>query len=138
MRRCRDSDGSIVIVVLLVVPLVFLIAGFVLDPTLLLVDKGRAFAVANAAARAGADEIAPEARRQDRLDLDPVAAREAAQRYLNDAGWSGTVTVTPNQVVVEVQGFRQAHLLRAFGFQGKRVRAVGAAEPIQGTTEEVP
>ena len=138
MRRSHGCDGSVVIVVLLVVPLVFLLAGFVLDPALLLADKGRAFAVASAAARAGADEIAPEARRQDRLALDPAAAEEAARAYLRDAGWSGAVHASLDRVVVDVEGFRRTGLLSAFGFHGKRIHATAIARPVKGTRGEEP
>lgn len=138
MTHNRDSDGSIVIVVLLVVPLIFLVAGFILDPALLLASKGRAFAVANAAARTGASEISPASRRQDRLELDPSASEEAARRYLREAGWSGTVTATSDRVVVTVVGYQPTRLLSAFGFKGKRVHAVGSARPVKGAGKEEP
>lgn len=139
MARSRNrEEGSIVIVVLLVLPLVFLVAGFVLDPTLLLADRGRAFAVAHAAARAGADEISPAAHRAGRLELDPGAAKAAAEQYLTHAGWSGTVTATAERVTVEVRGFGRPRLLAVFGFQGKNIRATGVAEPIRGVTEAAP
>ena len=135
MKRLHGSDGSAMIVTLLVVPVTLAIAGWVFDPTFLLTDKGRAFAVANAAARAGANEVSPEALRQGRLALDPAAAEAAARRYLVRTDWSGAVNATSEQVVVDVEGFRRGHLLTPFGFPGKRVHAVGAAKPVEATSE---
>ena len=111
-------------------------AGLVLDGGLALAAKVEAISQAQEAARAGAQQLDLTAYRNDgTLTLDPAAATTAAQRYLNAAGATGTVTVAGNTITVSVTAVQQTQLLGLAGIDAFTVEGTGSAQPHRNVTE---
>jgi Flp pilus assembly protein TadG len=116
-----------------------LLAGLVLDGGLVLAAKRRAINEAEAAARAGAQQIAVDVyRSQGRLVLDPARARAAARSYLAATGDAGTVSVAGDRVVVTVRVTQPMQILGAVGLGPATVSGHGAATAERGIQRAQP
>ncbi|MFI9452513.1 hypothetical protein [Amycolatopsis sp. NPDC052450] len=111
------------------------LTGLSLDGGLALASKIRAGGQAESAARAGAQALDLAAYRANGVvRIDPVRARELAQRYLASVGATGTVTATGDTVTVEVTAVYRTQLLSLAGVGDIHTHGRGAAHPQRGVT----
>ncbi|VVJ22711.1 Uncharacterised protein [Amycolatopsis camponoti] len=111
------------------------LAGLSLDGGLALASKVRAGGQAESAARAGAQGLDLAAyRATGAFRLDPVLARELAQRYLANIGATGTVAVAGNTVTVEVTATYRTQLLSLIGVKDIHTHGHATAHPQRGIT----
>ncbi|WP_123606824.1 hypothetical protein [Micromonospora sp. Llam0] len=93
--------------------------------------SAHATAVAQQAARAGADQLDLAALRADAtVRVDPTAAQTAAQAYLAQVGEAGTVQATPTDVTVTVTITRERVLLPLVGIRTLTVTSTANAVPL--------
>lgn len=135
VRWLRSDRGSgtgwaigITIVGLLAVFLTF-------DTATAIETKAAIVDVAQQAARRGADQLdLAVLRSSGQVQLDPAAAQAAAEQWLAQAGHTGTVAATTEQVTVQVTITQPAMLLAAVGVDDYTLTARATAEPIQPAT----
>jgi len=139
LRRVRARSGddsgrvSAFVTVLSVALIAF--AGLVLDAGLALSDKVQALDAAQAAARAGAQELNLTAYRTTNVaELDPPRAKAAALGWLDAAGLTGEAEATTTTVTVTVRRTRRTQLLQLVGVRSLDVSATATATAIQGVT----
>lgn len=114
----EDSErGSLTVFTAVLAVALLAMAGLVIDGTGKLRAARRADAVAEEAARAGADSInAATLRSGGPVAVDPTAAVRAAQAYLASADVTGTATVDgANRIAVMVTISRPTDLLGLVG-----------------------
>ncbi|MGE0139372.1 MAG: pilus assembly protein TadG-related protein [Ilumatobacteraceae bacterium] len=92
-----------------------LMLGLVLDGGSMLRARSDAFSLAAAAARAGAQQLDPDAAVEGTATVDPVAVEQAALDYLATHGATGTVTVTADAITVTVSSTAHLQLLTLVG-----------------------
>ncbi len=132
----RGEGGQITAFVVVMVAALILCAGLVIDGGLTLAAKVRATDEAQAASRAGAEQINVATYRESGdIVLDPTQATSAAQRYLATTGDRGTVTVIGNTVTVTVEAIQPTQILNLVGIQSLSVSATASASAIRGITE---
>lgn len=136
MMRRYGERGSITVWLALASFVMILLVGLAVDLGGQVHAYERAHDVAAQAARAGGEEVEGGAAIQGReLTISPAAARAAAQRYLDAADVSGTVTITNGDTItvtvhdaydpqflgligvtrLDVTGTATAHLIRTLG-----------------------
>lgn len=132
----HDSDrGSIGLIMIPIVVMLFIAAGLVLDGGSALGAREHAADVARQAARAGADALSANSLRTDApngLVLDPDAARQAAQRYLDAAELPGSITVTGTTVTVTATATWQTKLLTLIDVRQLHETITASAQPVLG------
>lgn len=135
----RDA-GNASIVLVLITPALFGVAGLVVDGGRALNARQKATDQAEQAARAAADAVDIDAiRTGEALVIDPLAARAAAQRYLAAAGGVGTVSVEQGSVTVTVRATTTTAFFAVIGIHQLIVSGTATARPAQGvSTEETP
>ncbi len=114
-------------------------AGLVVDGGAALAARGRAEDLAQQAARAGADALAPVSLRTanpDGLAIDPVAAERAARAVLDAGGASGAVTIAGLDVTVTARVPRHAAVLSAVGITDLSGEATATATVLHGAAVE--
>ena len=136
----REAGAAAVILVLLT-PVLFALAGLVLDGGRAIAARQRAADVAEQAARAGVDALDVGALRATGADtIDPDAARAAACRYVVTAapGAGCTVRVGADTVTVEVATRTPTVLLGLVGVDSLHAASTATAAPATGvrTVEE--
>jgi hypothetical protein len=110
------------------------IAGLVDDGGRALSGRVRALDEAQAAARAGAQQINLTLLREDgSVELDAPAAVQAADQYLATVGDAGVVTASGNSVHVTVTVNVPTQILGAFGVTNLTVSAEGEATAEEGS-----
>ncbi|MEU1808394.1 pilus assembly protein TadG-related protein [Micromonospora aurantiaca (nom. illeg.)] len=135
-RRTGGGDAGHVtpFVVILMVVLVA-VAGLVLDGGLALSAKVQALDVAQAAARAGAQQLdLVQYRTTNVAVLDPARASAAARTWLATAGVDGDATATTTTVTVTVRRTSDTQLLQLVGIGQLQVSATATATAVQGVT----
>jgi len=116
-----------------------LMAGLVLDGGLILAAKRRATNEAEAAARAGAQQVNIDIYRSSgRFVLDSARARAAAVAYLAATGDRGTVRVGGDQVAVTVQLTQPMQILGVAGIGSQTVTGRGVARAERGVQQAQP
>ena len=120
----------LVLVVLLFVSVLML--GLAVDITRIGIAWREASHLANTAAEAGAGWIDEEEARNDRIVVDPVAARTAARAVAAGGGRSVMVTTAEDLVCVRVRIRVRPGLLALVGAAPKNVTATACAEPRMG------
>lgn len=113
--------------------------GMLVDGGGLLRASDRADELAHEAARSGGQMIDPaQAITGEAVVVDPDAAIAEAQRYLDEAGVSGTVTVSPDgtQLEVVVDVTYDTLMLSAFGYSTLEARGYGSATLVHHVGEE--
>jgi Flp pilus assembly protein TadG len=135
----RDRDrGSAALWLAIVMVALLAMAGLVLDGGTALAARGQAADVAQAAARAGADALAPDAvfggGGAASLTATESAADTAAQHVLAAAGLTGEVTVTAQSVTVTAHAIRHTAILSAIGIDEVHGSASATAFTLLGTT----
>jgi hypothetical protein len=134
-RRLGGEEGMVTAFVVIMMAALLLLAGLVLDGGLTLDARVHAIDDAQAAARAGAQQInLPAYRATGTETLDPTAASNAAHSYLAAAGETGTVTVTGDQVTVTVTIRQPTQILRIAGITRLTVTGTGTARAERGIT----
>ena len=123
----RERGGGAVSVPVAVLLLALLaVAGLAVDGARKAQQVATADAVAEEAARAGAQAVDLTAAQRGQARLDPTAARTAAQRYLAATGVPGTVTVTGDRIQVDVTATTPTVLLGLVGVE--TITSTGSAQ----------
>jgi Flp pilus assembly protein TadG len=135
----RDA-GNASIILVLITPAIYGVAGLVVDGGRALNARQHAANQAEHAARAAADAVDVDAIRTGAgLAIDPLAARRAAERYLAAAGATGTVSLGPQSVTVTVKASTQTAFFAVIGVNHISVTGTATARPARGVvTEENP
>ncbi|MFG1648360.1 pilus assembly protein TadG-related protein [Micromonospora sp. NPDC049275] len=134
-RVRRDDRGQITPWTVVGTLIVLVLAGLVFDQGMAMATKVSAYDTAQAAARAGADEIDLALHRTTgAVQLDPGAASTAARTFLTQAGQAGTVSATTEQVTVTVTTRHRTQLLHLVGITDIPVSATATATPATGVT----
>lgn len=124
----EPESGMVTAFVVIFTLALIVMAGLVLDGGLALSAKVQAIDDAQAAARAGAQAIdIPIYRSTGQITLDPTQATSDAQRYLADAGHTGTVAVNGEQVIVTVTISQPTQILSVAGIDHLTVSGTGTA-----------
>lgn len=138
MRPTTDQeceDGSVSILIVGLATALLMVAGLLYDGGQILTARREAFAVADNAARAGAQALDVGAlRAEGTTRLEPTAAGAAVRSYLDRVGHGGTVTVDEDRVEVVVSVTVEMHLLSAVGFSSRTVTGTGQARAVRGIT----
>lgn len=109
-----------------------LLAGLIFDGGAAMTTKASALSVAQQAARAGADQLdLATLRTTGVVQLDPAAAQQAAAAWLEQAGQTGTISATTQQVTVTVTTTGTTVLLPIVGITSYELSATATAEAIQ-------
>lgn len=135
--RLRDDDGSVSVYLAVWAVAMMAMAGLVIDGGAAIAARARAADLAEQAARAGADALSPASlrgRRPADLQVDPAAARTAADRVLALGGATGEVTISGLYVSVTAHVPRQATVLTAVGVNDLTGSATATATVLHGTT----
>lgn len=135
-RRWRvDDAGQITPWSVFGVVLVILLAGLVFDAGMAMADQVRLYDRAQAAARAGAQQIDLGTYRSSGIiRLDPDAAATAARTFLARSGTTGTATATAVTVTVTVTGVRTTQLIHLIGVSSIPIDASATATAVTGVT----
>lgn len=135
--RVREDPerGSVTVVMPILAVGMLAMAGLVVDGGAALAARGRAADVAQQAARAGADALAPGSLRSgdpDALVVDPAAGVAAAGRVLAASGVVGQTSVTGDEVTVTTTITRPTAMLSAVGLDSVAGRASATATVLYG------
>jgi len=134
-RRTGDDAGQVTPFVVILVIALLALAGLVLDAGLALSAKVQALDAAQAAARAGAQELDLNIyRTTGQARLNPTAATNAAQAWLAAAALDGTASATTTDVTVTVYRTQRTQLLHLIGVSTLNVSATATATAVQGVT----
>ena len=132
--RRRGERGQVIAFLVVMTAGFIAIAGLVDDGGRALSGRVRALDEAQAAARAGAQQINLTLLREDgSVELDAPAAVQAADQYLATVGDAGVVTVSGNSVHVTVTVNVPTQILGAFGVTNLTVSAEGEATAEEGS-----
>jgi Flp pilus assembly protein TadG len=116
-------------------------AGLVIDGGAAIAARERAADLAEQAARAGADALVPASLRGPSpasIQVDPAAARAAAERVLSLGGATGELTINGRDVTVTAHVPRRALILSAVGINDLTGSATATATVLHGTTTAGP
>jgi Flp pilus assembly protein TadG len=132
----RDA-GNASIILVLITPAIFGVAGLVVDGGRALNARQQAASHAEQAARAAADAVDVDAIRTGAgLAIDPLAARSAAERYLAAAGATGTVSLGAQSVTVTVKASTRTTFFAVIGVNHISVTGMATARPARGVVTE--
>lgn len=133
--RVGGDAGQVTPFAVLMTIALLAVAGLVLDAGLALAEKVRALDVAQAAARAGAQELDLfKYRTANVAELDPARAASAARAWLASAGVDGDATATTTTVTVTVRRTTSTQLLQIVGVGELHVSASASATAVQGVS----
>jgi hypothetical protein len=131
----RRDDGQVSAFVVVTVAAVVALAGLVLDAGYAVAAKARTVGIAQAAARAGAQQLdLAEYRRTGLVRLDTDAATDAAYAWLSQSGVTGAVTATTQQVRVEITRSVETQLLGLVGVTTITIHAEATAQAVRSDT----
>ncbi|MET7949426.1 pilus assembly protein TadG-related protein [Micromonospora sp. NPDC005324] len=134
-ERTGDDAGQVTPFAVLMTIALLAVAGLVLDAGMALTEKTRALDIAQAAARAGAQELdLYQYRTTNVAELDPARAASAARAWLASAGANGEATATTTTVTVTVRRTSRTQLLQLVGVRQLDVSASASATAVQGVT----
>lgn len=137
--KSRNEEGQITLFVVIAVVAMLILAGLVVDGGLVLAARRRAIDEANGAARAGAQALAIQTYRSTGdVAIDPVAAEQAAQGFLDASGHSGLVRVQDDRVLVTLTFDQPTALLHLIGIDHIAVSGKGVARSVRGVTTPDP
>jgi hypothetical protein len=132
-RLGESESGMVTAFVVMFTLALIVMAGLVLDGGLALSAKVQAIDDAQAAARAGAQALnIPLYRSTGQITLDADQATADAEQYLANAGKTGTVQVTGEQVTVTVTISQPTQILSLAGIDHITVSGTGTATAEQG------
>jgi Flp pilus assembly protein TadG len=122
------EDGSITLFAVVIVAGLLIALGLVVDGGRQLAAQRQADAVADQAARAGAQALDRTLlRTTGTARLDEAAAAAAARRFLAESGADGAVDVTATTVTVRVTATHPTEVLGLIGLARMTVHATGTA-----------
>lgn len=148
ISRCLDrvrhprqdaEHGAVAVVVPILTVGMLAMAGLVVDGGAALAARGRAADVAQQAARAGADALAPASLRTGNpagLTVNPPAAVQAADQVLQVGAVGGQVSVSGDTVTVTAQVSRRTSILSAIGIDTVTGHASATAAVLYGGTTD--
>lgn len=136
LRGWMSGDEGMVSAFLLAAMIgLFTVVGLGLDPGEAYATKIKAIGQAEEAARAGAQQLdLTTYRNTGVVQLDPVAAEQAAQRFLTAEGQIGTATATTTRVTVTITTGYRTQFWHLAGIDTITVHATGTATPQRGIT----
>jgi Flp pilus assembly protein TadG len=134
--REQGEAGFVSLYVVVITVGLLAMAGLVIDGGNALAAREKATDVAQQAARAGADALSPDSLRGSPTGLtaSPAAAQAAANRVLDTAAVTGTVSVDGDNVTVTVIVHKNTTILSAFGVGPIEGKATSTATALYGTT----
>jgi Flp pilus assembly protein TadG len=134
-HRTQDDAGQVTPFVVVLCLALLAVAGLVLDAGLALSAKVQALDTAQAAARAGAQQLNLYAYRTGNVaQLDPGRAAAAARAWLASAKVDGDAAATTTAVTVTVRRTSRTQLLQLVGVSELHVSASATATAVQGVT----
>jgi hypothetical protein len=135
----RADGGYVTAFVVVLMTGILALAGVALDGGLALAAKVRAIGQAEAAARAGAQQIDLDTYRSTgQIVLAPDAAIAAAHAHLQTAAADGAVTVENDVIVVRVTATQPTQLLGLVGVNTLTVQGEARSIPVSGSTTAQP
>ena len=136
----QDAErGAVAVVIPILTVGMLAMAGLVVDGGTALSARGRAADVAQQAARAGADALAPDSLRTGDpagLAVNPAAAVQAADQVLQVGAVDGQVSVSGDTVTVTAQITRRTSILSAIGIDTVTGHASATAAVLYGGTTD--
>lgn len=133
--RLGTEGGSVSIFLVGLATALLMMAGLLYDGGQILAARREAFALADNAARAGAQAVDLDLIRSGGpARLAPIAAEIAARGYLERAGHQGTVVVGADRVDVTVSTTVELHMLQMVGLKSRTVTGTGEARIVRGIT----
>lgn len=135
MRVLTNDTGAAAVILVLLTPVLFALAGLVLDGGRAIAGRQRAADLAEQAARAGVDALDVSALRATGADtLDAARARAAACRYLTAAapGAGCAVVTSSDRVTVTVTTRTPTVLLGLIGVNALHAASTASAKPAIG------
>jgi Flp pilus assembly protein TadG len=112
----------------------FVLVGLVVDGGRALASRRQAIDVAEQAARTGADQLNVDSLRKGTYIVDPAAAEIAAEHALATSGLAGTVSVSGDEVTVEVRTVMHTAILGIVGLRAISVSGTATAVDVHGVT----
>ncbi|MDP8931787.1 MAG: pilus assembly protein TadG-related protein [Actinomycetota bacterium] len=135
MQPWREEQGAVLMFVVGLAAALLVLAGLVFDGGQILAARREAYALADNAARAGAQAVDLDALRGlEQLRLKPAAAEAAARSYLDRVGHEGVVTISDDTVQVRVTQTVPLVVLPMVGLKARTVSGVGEAHAVRGVT----
>lgn len=131
----RDAhSGQALLWVVIMLPLFLAIVGLAIDGGTLFAARRRAQNAADAAARAGAQQIdVSHYRASGEIRLDQSQARYEARRYLAELGeGDASIDTTEQQLTVAVRRDVPLSFLKLVGVRDVSIGATAVAEPFYG------
>ena len=132
MRTGAGERGSVLPFTAIIVAALVACAGLAVDGGRILAARRDASALAAAAARRGSQELSWSDLAAGRATIDPARATAVAEAYLAQAGATGSVAATAQEVSVTVTVTASTVVLGAFGIGSKSVTATRSAAPFGG------
>jgi Flp pilus assembly protein TadG len=114
----------------------FVLIGLVVDAGRAIAARSAAMAEAEQAARAGAGQLSVGALRAGQVEIDPVAAVQAADAYLEAVGQPGSASVVGQVVTVHISTDEPTVILGIVGINRIVVSVTASAVNVHGVTEE--
>lgn len=133
------EHGAVAVVIPILTVGMLAMAGLVVDGGAALAARGRAADVAQQAARAGADALAPDSLRTGDpagLAVNPAAAVLAADQVLQVGAVGGQVSVSGDTVTVTAQSTRPTSIMSAIGIGTVTGHASATAAVLYGGTTD--
>lgn len=131
----RSDDGYATVWTALTGFILIVLAGLIVAAGVVFGAQERGYDLAQAAARAGAQEIDLDVLRADgQVRLNPARATTTARRFLARAGATGSVTATTTAVTVTATTRQPTPMLAHLGVGTVTVTATGRATPVTDAT----
>lgn len=128
------EHGAIAPFVILAVPTLIVLVGFVSDGGGQIEASSHAQHIASSAARYATGEISGEAVSGGDLTINPVAAEQAAISYVESTGLEGSAHVEGDTITVTATGHYQTKFINLIGIQTLQYQATAHATLINGPT----
>ncbi|MBG0569000.1 hypothetical protein [Actinoplanes aureus] len=134
LTAARGDDRGAVAVMLLFIGMIAIVAAAgLLGGGAVFAARAHGYDLAQAAARAGAQQIDTGAYRTDgTVRLDAARAAQAAKQFLAAADATGNVQVTAAEITVTATSRQATPMLRMFGIATITVTSTAAATPTLG------
>ena len=139
LHRCYDQAGSVSLLLIVAVFGLLIAVGLVVDGGQKLRSTQLVQDAASEAARAAVLSVQPgNTIRGQRPTVDEVAARQAAERYLQRAGVAGSVSVGDGRVQVRTASSFTPAFLSIIGLVAQTVTGQADARLARGVAQEQP
>jgi Flp pilus assembly protein TadG len=138
-RSLKDSSGdrgSLTVFVAVFCVTLFVLIGLVVDTGRAISARSVAMSEAQQAARAGAGQVSVGALRSGQIEVDPVGAVNASEKYLESVGQTGWASVVGATVTVHVETEEPTVILGIVGINHIRISVSASAMDLHGVTEE--